>query len=159
MSDIYMKGKDAVAGALAECYFTIGGKRYYFMQLISFEAKVEIDITDVPILGRTAKAHKSATTSGTWSGTAHYNQSILRELMLKYQNTGELETFTIQVTVDDPASSAGSQTTVLYDCLLDGGIVAKFDADAEYLDEDISGTFDSWDMPGKFTTLAGMQTN
>ena len=33
----------------------------------------------------------------------------------------------------------------------------KFDAGDTLLDEELSGTFDNWDMPEKFNTLSGME--
>ena len=58
---------------------------------------------------------------------------------------------------DDPTSAAGRQTIVFMDCNTDGGILAKFDADGEYLDEDIDFTFEDFKMPESFTLLAGMR--
>ena len=37
------------------------------------------------------------------------------------------------------------------------GQLAKFDADAEYLDEDMDFTFEDFEMPETFSLLAGMQ--
>ena len=65
--------------------------------------------------------------------------------------------FDIQITNEDPTTSVGRQTIILKDCNLDGGILAKFDADAEYLDEDVDFTFEDVEMPEKFNLLAGMQ--
>lgn len=39
--------------------------------------------------------------------------------------------FDIQITNEDPTNGVGRQTVILKDCNLDGGILAKFDADAE----------------------------
>ena len=36
-------------------------------------------------------------------------------------------------------------------------ILAKFDAGDSLLDEELSGTFDGWDMPEEFTELSGME--
>lgn len=152
-----MRAADSVYGSLAECFFTIDGNRYLFMQLVNFEAKWNINIAEIPILGKVGKGHKPAGGSGEWSGTAHYNQSIMRELALRYKNTGEITYFDIQVTNEDPSASIGRQTVVLRDCLSESNILAKFDVDADYLDEELSGTFEDWDMPERFTTLSGMQ--
>lgn len=151
-----MNARDAISGALAECYVIIEGNRYNFMQIREFEAKVENNIIDVAILGRTSKGHKAAGSNGTWSGTAYFNQSIFRELLYRYQVNGEMVYFDIQVTNSDPTSSIGKQTIILKNCLMEGGILTKFNADEEILSEDISGTFDSWEMPEKFTNLNGM---
>ena len=154
---IKMNAKDSVSASLAECYITIDGERYNFMQLISFESKWNVNITEIPILGQVGKGHKPTYGSGEWSGTAHYNQSVIRDMMLRYKNEGYMQYFDIQVTNEDPTPAVGRQTIILKDCLVEGGILAKFDADSEYLDEDLSGTFEDWDMPERFTMLDGMQ--
>lgn len=151
-----MLAGDAISGALARCYITIDGDRYNFMQLIKFESKMEKKIAEVPILGKPGKGHKPAGWSGTWSGTAHYNQSVFRKMLLRYKETGEDPPFEIQVTNEDADSSIGRQTVVLTGCLTEGGILAKFDASAEYLDEEITGTFDDFDLPETFKLLDGM---
>ena len=124
--------------------------------MINFEASFEKTKTEVPVLGKTGIGNKPTGWKGTFSATAHYNQSIFRTLLQKYKDTGEDVYFEIQVTNDDPTSAAGRQTIVFMDCNTDGGILAKFDADGEYLDEDINGTFEDFKMPESFNLLAGM---
>ena len=48
------------------------------------------------------------------------------------------------------------QTLIFLDCNIDGGILAKFDADGEYLDEEVDFTFEDFKMPEKFAALNGM---
>ena len=156
INNVVMKGKDAISAKLAECFVTIEGNRYNFMQMINFEASFEKTKTEVPVLGKTGIGNKATGWKGTFSATAHYNQSIFRTLLQKYKDTGEDVYFEIQVTNDDPTSAAGRQTIVFVDCNTDGGILAKFDADGEYLDEDINGTFEDFKMPESFNLLAGM---
>lgn len=156
MPNITMNAKDSISAKLAECFITIDGKRYNFMQALNFEAKFERIKTEVPILGKTGKGNKSTGWKGTGSATFHYNTSIFREMMLRYKDTGEDVYFEIQVTNEDPTSAAGRQTVVFVDCNIDGGILAKFDADGEYLDEDMDFTFEDFIMPEKFNLLVGM---
>lgn len=151
-----MNAKDTISAKLAECFATIGNNRYNFMQAINFEAKFERTKTEVPILGRTGGGNKATGWKGTGSATFHYNTSIFRELMLRYKDTGEDMYFEIQVTNEDPTSAAGRQTVVFMGCNIDGGILAKFDADGEYLDEDMDFTFEDFKMPESFKFLAGM---
>lgn len=152
-----MNAKDAISGSLAKCFVTLEENRYEFMQMTNFEAKVNINISEVPILGKTMKGHKATSGSGEWSANLHYNQSIMRRLILDYKKTGVFPYFDIQVTNEDPTSEVGRQTVILKQCLFEGGILAKFDADAETLDEEIGGTFDDFEMPEEFTMLSGMQ--
>lgn len=151
-----MKAKDAISAKLAECFVTIGNNRYNFMQAINFEANFEKSKSEVPILGKTGTGNKSTGWKGSGSATFHYNTSIFREMMLKFKETGEDVYFEIQVTNEDPTSSAGRQTIVFVDCNIDGGILSKFDADGEYLDEDMDFTFEDFKMPETFKMLDGM---
>lgn len=152
-----MNAKDTISASLAECYITIDGNRYNFMQAINLEANFEKNKTEVPILGKTGKGNKSTGWKGTGNATFHYNTSVFRELLYRYKNTGEDIYFDIQVTNEDPTSSVGRQTVILKDCNLDGGILTKFDADAEYLDETIDFTFEDFEIPEKFSLLNGMR--
>lgn len=155
MSQI-MKAKDSVSAKLAECFVTIGNRRYNFMQAINLEASFEKNKTEVPILGKTGSGNKSTGWTGSGSATFHYNTSIFRQMMHDYKETGEDVYFDIQVTNEDPTSSVGRQTVILKDCNIDGGIITKFDADGEYLDEDMDFTFEDFSMPEKFVDLEGM---
>lgn len=157
MAQITMNARDAVSAPLAECFVTIEGNRYNFMQAINLEANFEKNKTEVPILGRTAKGNKSSGWNGTGSATFHYNTSIFRKLLVRYKETGEDIYFDIQVTNEDPTSTIGRQTIILKDCNMDGGLLAKFDADGEYLDESIDFTFEDFEMPEEFKMLNGMQ--
>ena len=152
-----MKAKDAVSASLAECFVTIDDNRYNFMQAIDLEATFEKQKTEVPILGKTGRGNKSTGWRGTGTATFHYNTSIFRELLYRYKNTGEDIYFDIQVTNEDPTSSVGRQTVILKDCNIDGGILAKFDADADYLDETLDFTFEDFEIPEKFNMLPGMK--
>lgn len=152
-----MNAGDAVSASLAECYVTIEGNRYNFMQAINLEASIEKIKTEVPILGKTGKGNKAAGWKGTGSATFHYNTSIFRELLKRYKDTGEDIYFDIQVSNEDPTSRVGRQTVILKDCNIDGGVLTKFDADAEYLEESLDFTFEDFEMPETFTPLAGMQ--
>lgn len=157
MNNITMKAKDSISAKLAECFITVGNNRYNFMQAINLEAKFEKTKSEVPILGKTGRGHKSTGWNGTGSATFHYNTSIFRQMMEDFKNTGNDVYFDIQITNDDPTSAAGRQTVVLVGCNIDGGILAKFDADNDdYLDEDMDFTFEDFKIPEKFSLLEGM---
>lgn len=159
MGKVTMKAKDTIAAELAECFVTVGSRRYNFMQAIKVEAKFEKSKTEVPILGKTGKGNKATGWKGTGSATFHYNTSIFRQMMLDYKETGQDTYFEMQITNEDPTSDVGRQTIILKDCNVDGGILAKFDADDEYLDEDMDFTFEDFSMPETFVNLNGFLTN
>lgn len=154
---VIMMAKDAVSASLAECYATIDGQRYNLMQAINLEATMEKSKTEVPILGKTGKGNKANNWKGTGSATFHYNTSIFRKFMKKYKDQGTDFYFDIQITNNDPTSAVGSQTIILKDCNLDSITIAKFDADGEYLDEQMDFTFEDWEMPTEFKLLDGIE--
>lgn len=157
MAKAMMNGKDAITASLAECYATIGGVRYNLMQAINVEARMEKTKSQVPILGKTGKGNKAVGWKGTGSATFHYNTSVFRKAMKAYKDNAEDFYFDMQITNEDPTTAVGRQTIVLRDCNLDSIILAKFDADGEYLDEDLDFTFEGWEMPEEFKMLDGMQ--
>lgn len=148
-----MNARDSVSSKLAKCYVTIDGKRYNFMQAIDVEAKIEKTKVEVPILGKTGYGNKATGWKGTGSATFHYNTSIFRRLLLNYKNTGEDIYFDMEIINEDPTSSVGRQSIILIDCNIDGGVLAKFDAKGEYLEEDWDFTFEDFKMPEEFKEM------
>lgn len=77
MDRIHMDALDAIAGAQAEAFITLAdGNRYRMINFVSFEASAEINLVEVPILGKSGKGNKPTGWTGTWSGNAQYNQSV-----------------------------------------------------------------------------------
>ncbi|MBS4959611.1 MAG: phage tail tube protein [Clostridiales bacterium] len=154
---VIMNGRDAVSSALAECFITIDGKRYNFMQAISLTANMAKTKTMVPILGKTGKGNKAGGWKGSGKAVFHYNTTIFRDLLYKYKEKGDDIYFDILIRNEDPTSAAGSQTVILKDCNLNGGVLAKFDADGDFLDESMEFTFEDFEIPEKFNSLSGME--
>lgn len=102
-----MKAKDAISARLAECYVTINGRRYNFMQMIDVEFTIDKTKGKVSRLGAVMAGHKSYGMEGTFSGTMHYNTTVMRQLMADFKNTGVDTYFEVQITNDDPASDLG----------------------------------------------------
>lgn len=151
-----MHAKNAISGSMAKCFANIDNRRINFMMAIKLEAIMEKTKVEVPILGRTGKGNKSTGWKGKGSGTFHFNSSILRELAAKYAETGEDFYFDIQVVNEDPTSVVGKQTVLLIDCNIDKVVLAKFDADAEYLEEDFDFTYENWKLVEKFKDMPGV---
>jgi hypothetical protein len=158
MANITMNAADSMSAKLASCYVKINGKRYLLMQMIDATFTFAKNKSKVPILGRTGQGNKATGWAGTFSAKLHYNTSIFRKMMIEYKNTGKDVYFETEVVNDDPTSAAGRQSVVFTGCNLDSVIMAKFDAaNDNYLDEDISGTYEDCEMPEEFTMLAGME--
>jgi hypothetical protein len=153
----FMNAKDAVAAPLAECYVTVDGNRYFFMSAINFDATIEKNKSELPILGKTGKGNRSTGWKGKGKASFYYNTPVFRDMLQKYKETGEDLYFDIQVTNEDPTTTVGRQTVILKDCNIDGGTIAKFDAKGEYLEEDVNFTFEDFEIPEKFSLIEGMQ--
>jgi len=151
-----MQAKDAINAKLAECFVTIEGNRYLLMQAKNFEAKFNKEKQKISILGQTGQGNKTTSWNGTGSMTIYHNTSIFNKLMLRYKNTGEDIYFDTQVTNYDPTSAAGRQTTIYKGCNIDGGVLASFNADGEFTEQDIDFTFEDCEMPEEFKHLDGM---
>lgn len=156
MAKIMFSG-DALSASLAECFITIDGNRYSFANMTEFEANVDKKKIEVPLLGQTGKGHKAAGWTGKFKGKMYYNTSLFRKILEKYKDTGEDTYMEIQISNEDKTSTVGRQTIVLYGCNLDGGIIAKFSANDDLLEEEVNGTFEDWKIPQEFTMLSSMQ--
>jgi hypothetical protein len=153
-----MLAKNAVSAKMAECYVTIDGNRYNFMSAINVEVTFEKNKTEVPILGRMNRGHKSTSSTITGSAEFHFNTPIWRELAYRFQETGEDLYFDMQITNEDiTASDIGRQTIILYGCNFDSVILASFDADSDNtLTESMDFTVERFEMPEKFKMQDGM---
>ena len=54
--NVVMLAKDTVAAPLAECYITIGDRRYNFMQALNVEVTFTKTKSKIPILGQIGRA-------------------------------------------------------------------------------------------------------
>ncbi|WP_037355764.1 phage tail tube protein [Selenomonas sp. FC4001] len=151
-----MQAKDVVAAKMASAFVTIDGNRYLLFQAKNLEAKLEKDKQEVAILGRMSKGHKTVSVNGTGSMTIYKNTALFDQMLLKLKSTGEDTYFDMQISNNDPTSAAGRQTTILKDCNIDSAIVANYDADGEWLEQDIDFTFEDIEQPEQFAQLDGM---
>lgn len=153
-----MQARNAVSAKMAECYVTIDGTRYNLMSAINVKVTFDKNKTEVPILGRMNRGHKSTSSTITGSAEFHFNTSVWRELAYRFQETGEDLYFDMQITNEDiTASDIGRQTIILYDCNFDSVILSKFDADSDdTLTESIDFTVERFEMPEKFRIMDGM---
>lgn len=151
-----MQAKDVIAAKMASAYVTIDGKRYLLFQAKSLKAKLEKEKQEVAILGKMQKGHKSVGLNGTGSMTIYKNTALFDDMLIKFKSTGEDTYFDMQITNNDPTSAAGRQTTILKDCNIDSADIANYDADGEWLEQDVDFTFEDVEQPERFAMLDGM---
>lgn len=153
----YLKAGDTISGQEAVAKMTIKNadgtstiEDMFFGK--NLEATCEINKTSVKTLGKRGEQHKPNGWTGSGSLSIYYVTSLFRKMAMQYIKTGVPVYFDLIVTNNDPASSVGTQTTVLKDCTLDSVILAKFDVESEVMDEDIDFTFDDAEILDEFST-------
>jgi len=153
-----MKAKNALSAKMAECYVTIEGKRYNFMSAINLEVTFEKGKSEVPILGRMNKGHKSGSSTITGSAEFHFNTSVWRELAYKFQETGEDLYFDMMIINEDKtAAEVGQQIITLFDCNFDSVMLVAFDADSDDpLTETMDFTAERFEIKTPFNVMDGM---
>lgn len=151
----YLKAGDVISGQEATARMTIKNpdgtsqiEDLFFGR--SLEATVTIEKADVRTLGKRGIQKKPNGWSGEGTLNVYYITSLYRRMVLQYIKTGIPVYFDMIVKNDDPGSTAGSQTTILKNCSVDSVIMAKFDVEADAMDEDIEFTFDGADILDEF---------
>lgn len=142
--------KDTINGAEGRAYTTIDGNIELMFYLKKLEAKAEKKKTEGKTIGNRATQHKANGWNGTGSMTIYYITSKFREMMLDYIKTGRDVYFDIQIVNEDPTSDVGKQTIALKKVNIDSVVLAKIDVDAETLDEEVSFTFEGYEILDAF---------
>lgn len=148
-----MDGKNVLSGRDGTAFITLDGQVKEIAYLKNIEASVELNKVEVQTLGRRVTQHKINGWSGTGSMNVYYVTSLFRDMIIDYIKKGKVTYFDIQVKNEDLSSTAGKQTTVLKNCLLNGAVLTKLDIEADYLDEDIEFTFEDADIPDTFSDV------
>lgn len=146
----YLRAQDTLSGGEGKATIKINDSIQEMFYIKALEATMEKQKTEVKTIGKRATQHKGIGWSGSGTLTIFYITSLFRKQALEYAKTGRDTYFTITVVNEDPASSVGKQTIVLYNCNIDSVVLAKLDLDAEALDEEIPFTFDDFDILDQF---------
>ena len=157
MNNSVMNPQDAPSAKLAECFVTVGSRRYNVLSGKSFEANANISTEEVNAIGRIMKGHKANGLEGTFSMTVYKCSAMFGNMVEEYKKTGVLPVFDIQVTSEDPATSIGADTKIYTGCQLDGDVLlSMFDAEGDFIEQEVSGFFDDWQNASDYTEPAGM---
>ncbi|MDQ0175988.1 phage tail tube protein [Bacillus chungangensis] len=146
----FFRAKDAISGQEGKAYAIINGNVEEMFYAKKIEAKADKKKSSMKSLGHRGEQHKAAGWAGTGTMTIYYATTLFRKLMLEYIKTGKDTYFDMQVINEDPTSSIGKQTTLLKFVNLDEAFMAKLDVDSEYLDEEVSFTYEDVDILDSF---------
>lgn len=151
MANQFLRAGDVISGQEAKAQANINGEIVELFDAKSIEAIATKRKTEIRTLGKRGTQNKTVGWSGTGTLTAYYVSSRFRKLMLDYIKTGKDLYFTLIVVNRDPTSTIGTQTVALYNCNLDATTLAKFDTEADALDESMTFTFDDAEMLTEFS--------
>ena len=147
---MFLRAGDTISGQEGKATAVINGNVEDMFFVKTLEATFEKTKAEVKSLGHRGVQHKGTGWSGSGSLTLYYVSSLFRSLALKYAKEGIDTYFDITVVNDDPTSTIGKQTVVLYNCNLDSLALAKLDTESDVLEEDIDFTFDDFDILDSF---------
>lgn len=147
---MFLKAGDIISGQEGKATATINGSIENLAYVKNLEATFEKQKSEIRVIGHRGTQHKTTGWSGSGSMNLYYITSLFREMALKYAKTGVDTSFDVTIENNDPTSSIGKQTVVLYGVNIDSTIIAKLDVDNTELDEDIDFTFDDFDILDKF---------
>lgn len=143
---------EVISGKEGDVYVKIGDSRYHYMHITEIEATIEYEKGEVPMLGRKMTGHKINGMSGEYKGKGYYRFTEERKLAETYKNGSGAPIFEIEITNVDESTTAGVQRVVLKDCMPDSLVLAKANAGEEFLEEDIEGTFDDFEIVESFSS-------
>ena len=142
----YLLERDAVNGKEGRAVATINGKQVELFSLKNLKLESTVDKTDFKIVGTRITQKKVTGVQFSGSMQIVYGSPHFKQMVKEYCVTGRLPYFNIQVSNTDPSVTIGSQTIVVYNCLIDGSNLAQLDADADVLTEDINFTYTHFEI-------------
>lgn len=140
-----------ISGQEGRAYVKTDGKNQELMYLREITAVLNKKKKAVRTLGRRGEQYRTAGFSGSGVMKAYYVSSLFRRQAIDYIRTGVDTYFDILVINDDPQSGFGSQSVVLKNCTVDKVTLARLDVDADFLDEEMTFTFEDAELLDSFT--------
>ncbi len=137
----FLLERDALNGKQGSAFMTINGQNIEMFNIKKFQSDAEFQETDFKVVGTTLVQKKTTGVTLTGTMTIYYGTPHFLRLLQEYLKTGRLPYFTLQITNDDPATSVGTQTVVLYNVKLQKLPVAMLDSDADFLEMEVGFSY------------------
>lgn len=144
---------DALNGKEGSAFMTINGRNIEMFGMKKFQSDAEFQEADFKVVGTRLVQKKTTGVSLTGSMTICYGTPHFLRLLQEYIKTGRLPYFTLQITNEDPSTSVGTQTVVFYNVKLQKLPVAMLDADADFLEMEVSFSYTSLEVLNYFNDV------
>jgi hypothetical protein len=142
----YMLERDAVNGKEGRAVATINGKQIELFNLKNLNLECSLDKSDFKVVGTRVVQKKVTGIQFTGSMQIVYGSPHWKQMVKEYVLTGRLPYFNIQVTNNDPSVTIGTQTIVVYNCLIDGTKLAQLDSETDVMTEDVNFTYTHFEI-------------
>lgn len=134
----FFNAQDAPRTNEAEIFCTVGARRYTMLNAKNCEAKANISLSDVKRLGTPITGKKPNGLEVKLKMVVYKCSEMFDDLVTTYKDTGNLPTFEVQVTSNDPSTSMGRSTKTYYDCIIEGDVLLSLaDADGDFIEQTI----------------------
>lgn len=150
----YLLERDAVNGKEGSGFATINGEVVEIFRFKNFSLQSSFDEADFKVVGTRKKQKKTTGIQITWNAVVYMGMNNWADIVNTYLKTGQVTYFTLQITNDDPNTTIGKQTILIKECKLTSADIIKLDADADWLDQSISGSALDFDILEQFGTPA-----
>lgn len=146
----YLLERDALNGKEGRVICTIDGRQIEMFGVKKIQLDYDLQETDLKVVGTRLVQKKTTGITFTGEMEIYYGTPEFKRMIQNYVKTGELPYLTLQVTNDDPATTIGVQTVVLYNVKIQKGLLALLDADSDFLTESVSFSFTSFELLSEF---------
>lgn len=146
----YILEKDLINGKQGTAIVTINGQNHTLFHCRKIEAKTTFNKADIKVTGTTTIQKKPTGQTKTGTLNMYYGSPYFVDLAHEYEKTGKTLYFDLMIENNDPTTSVGARRIALYGCSLDEIPIAKLDADADALDEELGFSFTSWEKLENF---------
>lgn len=146
----YLLERDSLNGKEGRAICTINGQQVELFGLKNVKIDFSLDSSDFKVVGTRLVQKKTTGVQLSGSMTIIYGTPTWKNMCKEYLYTGRLPYFTMQIENDDPATSVGKQTIVLYNCRINSGSLAQLDSDSDYLTEDVAFDFNRFEILSEF---------
>lgn len=155
----FLLERDALNGKEGKGFATIDGNNIEMFSFKKFETNADFQEVDFKVVGTRLVQKKTTGVTLTGSMTIYYGSPEFVKLVQDYLKFGTLPYFSLNITNDDPSTTVGVQTIAFYGVKLQKVPIAILDADADFLTEDISFSFTSFEILQAFNKPAQLGSN
>lgn len=147
----YLLERDTLNGKEGRVFWTDeNGIVHEMFNCNTIKLDFSLDESDMKVVGTRLVQKKTTGVQLSGSMTIYYGSPEFKRMVKQYMQTGVMPYFTMQITNDDPATSVGVQTIVVYNVKIQSGSLAMLDAEADMLKEDVSFSYTSFEIIEEF---------